>query len=194
MGRILILDQQGNPRAWASREIAITYHAKDLVAWQLGLDEVEVTYRGGNNRITGMQSKISTAPIIAIKGETSKRSTRAVLTNRALFRRDNFTCAYCGKMFGEFHLSRDHIVPTSRGGMDNWENVITSCHTHNRIKDDRLLEECGMKLLFQPYVPNKAEALVFEQGRMLNCQVDYLVNFLPKHSRILSKLKKGVLA
>lgn len=190
MSRILILDQQGNPRGWGTTETAVIYHAKNLVAWQLGGEESEVTFRGGNNRITGLLSKISTAPIIAIKGESSKRTTRAVLTNRALFRRDNHTCAYCAKTFGEYNLSRDHIVPTSRGGKDSWSNVVCACHTCNRIKDDQLLEECGMKLMFQPYVPNKAEALVFEQGHLLECQADYLINYLPKHSRILDKIRK----
>src|SRR4051794_19123454 len=69
MSRILKLDSQGQPSKWISHQLAIVYHAKNLVAWQLGEGEGDVLYRGGDNRITGTQSRIVTAPIIAIKGE-----------------------------------------------------------------------------------------------------------------------------
>lgn len=167
--------------------MAIVYHAKNLVAWQLGEGEGDVTYRGGENRMTGQMSRISTAPIIAVKGDSAmlKRAHKPPsLTNRELFRRDRHICAYCSKLFSDLRLTRDHIVPTSRGGKDVWMNVVTACERCNHKKDDQLLEECGMQLIYVPYAPNRAEALLLENRNVLACQMDYLKSFLPEHSRI----------
>lgn len=192
MSRILTLDSQGQPHRWVSHEMAIVYHAKNLVAWQLGEGEGDVTYRGGENRITGQTSRIVTAPIIAVKGEAaaSKRANKPPsLTNTALFRRDGHLCAYCGKLFSDLRLTRDHVVPTSRGGEDRWTNVVTACESCNHRKDDMLLQECGMELLYVPYAPNRAEALILENRNVLACQMEYLKSFLPEHSRIWERVR-----
>jgi len=191
--QILALDQQGQPRSWISPELAITYHAKNLVAWQLG-DESHLKFRGGENRITGKQSAILTAPIIAVKGESAamaKRMNRVpTLTNRELFARDRWTCAYCGKIFSELKLTRDHIIPVSRGGKDIWTNVVTACEHDNHKKDDKLLEEVGMELLYVPYTPNRAEHLILKGRRILPVQAEYLAQFIPEASRAHEILKE----
>ena len=194
MSRILKLDPSGQPREWISHEDAIVYHAKNLVAWQLGEGEGDVMFRGGENRITGQQSRIVTAPIIAVRerkanSAAAKRANKTPsLTNRELFRRDRHLCAYCGKIFGDLKLTRDHVVPTSRGGKDVWVNVVTACESCNHKKDDQLLEECGMQLLYVPYAPNWAEALILENRNVLACQMEYLKSFLPEHSRVWQDL------
>lgn len=184
--RILILDQQGQPRRWGSKQEAIMYHAKNLVSWQLSEGVDEVVFRGGANRITGLLSQLITAPIIAVKGESmgSKRLIRPpALSNVGLFRRDCHICAYCGRTFSEFRLTRDHIIPTSRGGKDEWMNVVSACETCNHIKDDKLLSECGMELLYLPYVPSKAEDLILDNRTILPSQMLYLQSFLHEKSR-----------
>lgn len=184
MAQILALDQQGQPHRWISRELAITYHAKDLVAYQIG-DTEHCLFRGGENRLTGMQSQLWTAPIIAIKGESAvyKKNRVPTLTNRELFARDRWTCAYCGKIFPENRLTRDHVIPVSRGGKDVWMNVVTACEHDNHKKDDRLLEEVGMQLLYVPYTPNRAEHLILKGRRILPVQAEYLRQFIPEMSR-----------
>lgn len=192
MSRILTLDAQGQPHRWISHEDAITYHAKNLVAWQLGEGEGDVMFRGGENRITGKQSCIITAPIIAVKGESAaaKRANGTpALTNRTLFQRDRHLCGYCGKVFSDLRLTREHVIPVSRGGKDIWTNVVTACERCNNKKDNKLLEECGMQLLYVPYTPNRAEALILENRNVLACQMQYLLSFLPTHSRVLEELK-----
>ncbi len=185
--RILALDQAGQPNRWISAEDSVIYHAKQLVAWQLGEGEDDIIFRGGENRITGRMSRIVTAPIIAVKGEggAGRRPGKTLaLTNRELFRRDRYLCAYCGRVFPEMRLTRDHVVPTSRGGRDVWTNAVACCADCNNRKDDRLPEECGMQLLYVPYAPNRAEALILENKCVLGCQMAYLQSFLPAHSRV----------
>lgn len=194
MSRILTLDASGQPNSWVSHQDAIVYHAKGLVAWQLGEGEADVIFRGGQNRITGTMSSLTTAAIIAIRGESGKfkRAQKAPsLTNRELFRRDRNICAYCGKTFSDHKLTRDHIIPSSRGGLDKWMNVVTACEGCNHRKDDRLLEECGMQLLYVPYTPNRAEALILENRNVLACQMEYLSGFLPDHSRVWEDIRKS---
>jgi hypothetical protein len=186
VSRILKLDVGGTPTEWISHQDAIIYHAKGNVAWQLGEGESDVTFRGGENRITGTMSRIITAPIIAIKGESGAKARMAKppsLTNPDLFRRDHYMCAYCGGVFKYLALTRDHVIPRSRGGLDKWTNCVTACEKCNHKKDYHLLDECGMQLLYVPYAPNKAEALVLEGRNMLACQMEYLLSFLPEQSR-----------
>ena len=189
--QILALDQAGQPHRWISPELAITYHYKNLVAYQLG-DEDHTLFRGGVSRMTGEESRIWTAPIIAIKGESAgnKRHRVPTLTNRELFARDRYTCAYCGKLFSEQKLTRDHVVPVSRGGKDVWTNVVTACEHDNHKKDDKMLHEVGMELLYVPYAPNRAEHLILKGRRILPVQAEYLAQFIPASSRAHSILQE----
>jgi hypothetical protein len=57
----------------------------------------------------------------------------------ATFRRDDFTCQYCGDQGGK--LECDHIVPVSRGGSNDPENLTTACFDCNRSKRDKLVAE-----------------------------------------------------
>lgn len=57
-----------------------------------------------------------------------------------IFKRDNFTCQYCGKRTPEVILEIDHVIPKSKGGSDEPENLITSCFECNRGKGAGLLE------------------------------------------------------
>lgn len=178
---ILGLDVSGQPRNWLSVEDAITHYAKEQVAWELG-DHV-FTARGGYQK-SGLQSVLSTAPIISIKsGKYSAPDRNVPLTNKTLFGRDRCTCGYCGLTFKESGLSRDHIHPKSKGGTDTWMNVVTACRWCNNKKDDRTTDQANMHLLFLPYVPSFNEKLLLENRNILQDQHDFLKATLPKTSR-----------
>ena len=182
---ILQLDSMGQPVGWINWKKAIQYQVTGDVSWSLG--EIEFSFRGGHNK-HGVQSVVTTASILAIKGHSHKhRHKPPTLTNRDLFRRDRYVCAYCGKKFPEHKLSRDHIIPTSKGGSDTWMNVVTSCMHDNQRKDDKTLEQAGMKLLYVPYVPSKAEHLILKNRNILGDQMEFLLGFVPDSS----PLKKG---
>ena len=69
-------------------------------------------------------------------------------------------------------------------------NVVTACKYDNNKKDDRLLEETGMQLLYAPYIPNRAEALILKTRNIHPVQAEYLGNFIPESSRAHSYIKK----
>lgn len=56
-----------------------------------------------------------------------------------IFKRDGFTCQYCGQRPPEVVLEVDHIHPSSKGGSDDEINLITSCFDCNRGKSDKKL-------------------------------------------------------
>ena len=71
------------------------------------------------------------------------------LSRRALFARDGGRCVYCAAPA----TSIDHVIPRSRGGSHNWENVVSACHKCNHQKADRTLKEIGWKLKTLPREP-----------------------------------------
>lgn len=75
------------------------------------------------------------------------------LSRRALLLRDDYTCQYCGSQPGREHLTIDHVIPRSRGGRTEWENVVAACGACNRKKGNRTPDEAGMKLMHHPHRP-----------------------------------------
>src|SRR5581483_6786154 len=64
----------------------------------------------------------------------------------AVYERDDYTCQYCGLRLGEEQRSIDHLVPVSRGGLDEITNYITACRSCNSRKKDIPLEEFAKRI------------------------------------------------
>lgn len=64
-----------------------------------------------------------------------------------VFKRDGFTCAYCGKSPPDVILEIDHIEPKSHGGKDDINNLITACFDCNRGKKDISLSKAPTQLI-----------------------------------------------
>lgn len=58
-----------------------------------------------------------------------------------IFKRDMFTCQYCGKSAPEVILEVDHVIPIAEGGTNDAFNLITSCRDCNRGKGKKLLSD-----------------------------------------------------
>lgn len=179
---VLQLNEHGVPQQWATWQDVVCYKAKDLVVWEMG--NHDWTKYGGQNRMTGETSSISFSSIVAVRGVHTPIRKTPTLTNQNLFGRDLHICAYCGGEFGDSQLTNDHIVPRSRGGEHSWMNCVTACKRCNNHKDDKLLSECNLELLYVPYVPSREEALILRNRSILADQMDFLRGMLPKHSRL----------
>ena len=181
---VLQLDISGRPQAWISPREAAVLYASDAVAWTLG-DTFHVL-RGGVQRATGRQSRIEVQPILAVRGAVPSRAWRVTpaLNNPKLFTRDRGICAYCGGHSHTDNLTREHIVPVSRGGSDSWMNCITACRACNGHKGSRLPEEARMTLLYLPYVPSLHEDMILRGRRIFVDQMDFLLASVPRHSRL----------
>jgi hypothetical protein len=59
--------------------------------------------------------------------------------SKTIFKRDNYTCKYCGQIGGRLEV--DHVIPISKGGTNDLSNLTTSCRKCNRQKKDMSVEE-----------------------------------------------------
>ena len=101
--------------------------------------------------------------VIRLEKMVSRPRVRVKLTRREVFRRDNFTCQYCGKRSD--NLTIDHILPRHMGGKHVWTNVVTACASCNHHKGGRTIEEAHLRLLRIPKEPPASVSYIF--GRHL---------------------------
>ena len=76
---------------------------------------------------------------------------RRKITRKAVLARDAYTCQYCGRQANG--LTVDHVIPRSRGGSSEWDNIVTSCAPCNRKKGNRLPREAQMHPVRRPSPP-----------------------------------------
>src|SRR5687767_6443740 len=105
------------------------------------------------------------------------RRFRRQVTNTFLFARDNYRCQFCGRSQIELRhrecLTRDHLVPLSRGGTNAWTNVLTACSSCNTRKGNLLPEEVGMHPLRAPHEPHFVH-LSWAVRRLTRTQAKYI--------------------
>jgi len=172
---ILRIDVSGTPVTWIPWQNAVCLYSRNMIAWTAG--DQEFTFRGGICRKTGERSVIEISSIIAVKRSAMHKYVQRTippLTNRELFVRDANICMYCGHQYSDYELTRDHVIPLSRGGMDRWSNVVTACKNCNTRKGNRKPEDAHMPLLAIPYVPNWAEYLALSNRKIMADQMKFL--------------------
>ena len=184
--RILSMDSTWTPERWLSIEEATGLLTRGLVHYSIG--ETSITLRGGVNAKSGLQSLLEVRSILVTntRGRSLPRDWAPPVTRELLIHRDRHLCGFCGGRFSARHLTIDHIVPRSKGGSDRWTNIVAACPTCNTRKRDRTPEQAHMPLLFVPYVPNRFEQLIIENRNCLTDQMEFLLQRVPKHSRLLS--------
>lgn len=190
---ILQLNAGGEPVRWISYRKSAEFYAKDSVIWSLG--EHEVVLRGGINAASGKQSVLSMDTIIAVNSNHNPRKFRSgvpPLTNKTLFIRDGNVCAYCADAFNRAELTRDHVLPKSKGGENSWMNLVTACKKCNHKKADRTPSDANMPLVYVPYVPNYNEHLILQNRKILFDQMEYLIKGVSKDSRVHQMIEDGI--
>ncbi len=108
------------------------------------------------------------------------RRFRRQVTNTFLFARDEYKCQYCGRHVSELKpresLTRDHLIPLSRGGGNDWTNVVTACSPCNTRKGNRMPEEIGMHPHTHPVEPHFVQ-LSWAVRRLTPIQARYIRTF-----------------
>jgi 5-methylcytosine-specific restriction endonuclease McrA len=88
--------------------------------------------------------------------------TRSSLSRRAVFVRDNFECQYCGRPAENV----DHVIPKSKGGGHQWDNVVAACRPCNSRKENRTPADVGLKLRHAPQPPHESVWIVVAVERV----------------------------
>ena len=99
---------------------------------------------------------------------------RAPFSRQGLFRRDEYSCQYCGVQPGPSQLTIDHVVPRSRGGPTSWTNCVVACRRCNAAKGDREIHAAGLRLRTQPRIPNWTPGLQFRTQHCLESWQKFL--------------------
>lgn len=92
-----------------------------------------------------------------------------------IFKRDGFTCQYCGKHPPEVTLEIDHIKPKSKKGNDDINNLITSCFDCNRGKSNIELKRIPNSLQLNKDILEEREKQYLEYHKVL-AKIDKRIN------------------
>ena len=79
---------------------------------------------------------------------------RPKLCAKTIRERDSNRCQYTGKLLRPDEGSLDHVLPRSRGGKDEWGNLVWSDKAVNARKGNRLPHEAGLHLMRKPKAPS----------------------------------------
>lgn len=83
-------------------------------------------------------------------------------TKSMIYLRDSYKCQYCS---ATRRLTVDHVIPRSRGGTDDWCNLVICCERCNTKKANLPLEQTGMKLLKSPRAPHNPVFLYLKKHK-----------------------------
>lgn len=93
-------------------------------------------------------------PEVVVLAEFDRLPTAAVtFSRRNVFKRDRFTCQYCGTQPGSDELTIDHVVPRAQGGVSSWTNCVLACVACNKHKADRTPQQAQLRLRQKPVRP-----------------------------------------
>jgi len=81
-----------------------------------------------------------------MSGKNSKRKSISKKLRFEIFKRDGFTCGYCGNKPPKVILEVDHIDPIANGGKSDINNYLTACFDCNRGKGAALLSKTPNQL------------------------------------------------
>ena len=118
----------------------------------------------GRGHIHTINQLLPRPSVIRLEHMIHRPRPRVKLTRREVFRRDNYTCQYCGRH--DTPLTVDHILPKHLGGQHIWTNVVAACPSCNHRKGGRRLDEVQMNLLHVPKEP--PASAIYLYGRHLD--------------------------
>jgi 5-methylcytosine-specific restriction endonuclease McrA len=107
----------------------------------------------GDDCIQAVRFRLRVPEVITLTGYDRLPTASVTFSRRNIFRRDHFTCQYCGVQPGSEELTIDHVVPRSHGGESRWDNCVLSCVECNKTKADRTPAQAGMRLRKTPVKP-----------------------------------------
>jgi len=91
----------------------------------------------------------------------------------SIYERDKGICQYCEKKINKFDATLDHIIPKSRGGRNNWNNIVFCCKKCNDKKRNKTPAEANMSLLNEPKRPSWI-AVKFGKARTIKERAEWL--------------------
>jgi 5-methylcytosine-specific restriction endonuclease McrA len=162
MPRVLVLNTTYEPLNVCSARRALVLLLKDKAEMVQQSDAVYHSERSSFE----IPYVIRLRDYVAVPRGVSRR-----LSRRAVFARDRHRCQYCGS---DRRLTVDHVVPRSKGGAHDWENVVTSCAPCNLRKGDRTPTAADMRLARRPRPPEPVSFVFMYRDDIHDSWLPYL--------------------
>lgn len=102
---------------------------------------------------TGRLDRLRIPEVVTLTKYDRLPTNTVTFSRRNIFKRDRFTCQYCGCQPGSTELTVDHVNPRAQGGTSTWTNCVLACIECNTRKANRTPEQAGMPLRTQPVRP-----------------------------------------
>jgi 5-methylcytosine-specific restriction endonuclease McrA len=113
----------------------------------------------GRGHIHTINQLLPRPSVIRLEQMIHRPRPRVKLTRREVFRRDNYTCQYCGRR--DTSLTVDHILPKHLGGQHMWTNVVAACPGCNHRKRRARLDEVHMSLAARTREPSASAVYLY---------------------------------
>ena len=131
-GDCLLLNGNGKP---------VSYFPLSVVDWKTALKLIitrnVVVIKDHANWLVRSPSITFRVPSIIMLQRYHRFSNYVKFSRSNVFLRDIFQCQYCANTYSRKELTLDHVIPKSKGGHSNWENVVTACKSCNIAKGNR---------------------------------------------------------
>jgi len=103
--------------------------------------------------IQAVRMRLRVPEVVALTRYDRLPTNAVTFSRRNIYKRDRYTCQYCGAQPGTEELTVDHVNPRAQGGISTWENCVLACVGCNKRKADRTPEQAGMPLRKKPVRP-----------------------------------------
>jgi 5-methylcytosine-specific restriction endonuclease McrA len=158
----------------------ITYEPLKIINWKkaitmLCLGKVEVIEEYDRD-IHSVSFTLRLPSVVRLLKMVKRHKSPVKFSRQNIYARDRYRCQYCGDRYATEELTYDHVLPKSRGGRTEWENIVTCCIDCNREKGGRTPKEASMALVRKPSRPTWIPALRITIGfhRVPETWRDYL--------------------
>jgi 5-methylcytosine-specific restriction endonuclease McrA len=136
------------------------FQSYDFASWlECSLVQLELGDAEEDDWIQTVRFEIRVPRVVRLLRYERTPRNSVKFNRRNVFLRDEFMCQYCGRRYGGHRLSLDHVLPKSRGGPTNWENIVCCCLDCNVRKGGRTPPEAGMRLIRPPRKPARNPVL-----------------------------------
>lgn len=128
-----------------------TFLTHDLLSWN---DVSKAKAEHGDSVIRSVSLSLVGIDVIVLTEYEGMGERQIVFSRKNLFKRDHYTCMYCGVQPGPEELTVDHVLPRAQGGVSSFENCVLACVPCNSRKANRTPEQAKMKLRKVPKKPS----------------------------------------
>lgn len=179
---VLVLNRNWQAIGFLKVQVSIATAMRDMASvldvrhyLLLSFDEWAIADHPEDSRWIKTPSSRIAAPEVIVLKKYGERPPRNVNFNRdTLWKRDEFTCQYCGDQLPARQLQIEHVMPRSRGGQTDFFNCVAACASCNARKADKTPEEAGMPLRRKPTKPNWRPTLKIPRETMRPAWMSFL--------------------